>query len=269
MLVASTRTRFLESPIGRYVRGRTWISAAPCAGLYATIIAGRPSEDELRELGRTYAVRTGATSHVVLFDGSRVETVDAKAHDALLDQFTRGGAKYARHLKRVAVVHGDGLTGALFAGYPKVIRLRCESRAFRDTETALRWLDVAPAVRTEVVTLAESLRAAHPDRIRLAAFLDERIDASLGDAARSLAIAPRTLQRILRHENTTFRDEVDRARWERASRAVRETDEPLTTIALGLGFASLQAFSVWFRTRAGVSPRHFRVGDAGDPGQPS
>ncbi len=268
MLVATTCARYLAAPLGRYVRGRTWISAAPCPGLYVTLIAGSPSADDLRELGRTYAVRTGRRPHAVLFDGSRVDAVDADAHEVLVAQFTHGGAKYARHLERVAVVHGRGMAGALFAGYPKVIGLRCEAKAFPDTAAALAWLGLDAAARVDVLALADTLVAA-PERTRLAALLDERPSVTLRDAARALALAPRTLQRLLEADGTTFRREVDHARLARAERALDAGTASITAIALDAGFASLQVFSGWFRRRTGESPRQRRaratVSAAGGP----
>ena len=257
-MLATTCDRYLEAPLGRYVRGRTWLSAAPCAGLYATFIAGRPTADDLRALGRTYAVRTGGRPHAVLFDGSRVEAVDAEAHDVLLSQFKGGAGRYGRHLERVAVVHGRGLAGALFAGYPKVIGLRCEARAFHSAAPALRWLGVDAETRRAVLALAESLEAPL-DRVRLAALLAERPGANLRDAARALAMAPRTLQRLLEAEGTTYRRELDEARAARTTRALGEGDASITAIALDAGFASLQAFSDWFRARVGEAPSAYRA----------
>jgi len=48
-----------------------------------TIFGGRPNEADMRELAGAYGVRAGGAPHVVLFDGSRVEAVDAAAHDPL------------------------------------------------------------------------------------------------------------------------------------------------------------------------------------------
>lgn len=258
-LRSATRERYLSAPVGRFVRGRTWISAAPSTGLYVTLLAGRPRVDELRELGRTYAVRTGRHEHAVLFDGSRVEAVDPGAHDVLVEQFTRGAERYARHLARVAVVHGRGVVGSLFAGYPKVIGLRCEWRCFVSTDAALRWLGASSTTRDDVRSLALSLTRDASERAVLTAILDERPETSLAEAARTLAMAPRSLQRMLATAGTSFRDEVDAARWSRASRALARARGSITEIALDAGFASLQAFSVWFRARAGESPRRYRA----------
>lgn len=265
---SSTRARFVAAPVGRFVRGRTWIFGCPIAGLYVTIFGGRPDEADLRELASAYGVRAGGGPHVVLFDGSRVEAVDAAAHDLLIRHFTQRAARFTPNLTRAAFVHGDGLPGALFAGYRKVLPLpACETRSFAATDEALQWLGAPPAVRAEVAALAATLASVDPAIARLEALLDERPDASLAEAARSLAMAPRSLQRILGNAGTSFRGEVDRARWARASRQLAMTDAPITTIALDLGFASLQAFTDWCRSRIAESPsayrRRHRTGDAG------
>lgn len=213
----------------------------------------------MRELAGAYGVRAGGAPHVVLFDGSRVEGVDAPAHDLLIRHFTERAARFTPNLTRAAFVHGDGVAGALFAGYRKVLPLpACETRSFADTDVALQWLGAAATVRAEVVALAASLGSVDPALVRLQALLDEHPRASLAEAARALAMAPRSLQRILGNAGTSFRGEVDRARWARASRRLALSDAPVTTIALELGFGSLQAFTDWCRSRIGESPSAYR-----------
>lgn len=256
---ASTRARFVAAPEGRFVRGRTWILGCPVAGVYVNLFAGRPGESDLRELARAYGVKAGVAPHVVLFDGSRVEVVDAPAHDLLLRFFTEHADKFTPNLVRAAFVHGEGLPGALFAGYRKLLPLpACETESFADTDAALRWLHVDGPVRAEIVALAETIGTAAPELVRLAAILDERPDVTLVEAARTLALAPRSLQRALARAKTTFRDEVDRARWTRASRRVLASDGPLGPLALELGFATQQAFTDWFRAHAHESPGAYR-----------
>lgn len=259
-MIAASLPRFLEAPLGRFVRGRTWISAAPAPTLHVTLLGGRPREDEVRDLGRTYARRPGARPRSVLFDASRVVALEAAAHDALVQQLGAARDAYAHHVERVAVVHGSGMTGALFAGYPNVLGLAVSSRTFTDTKAALDWLDVGDGTEGEVLHLAESLLRDSVERVRLSVFLEEQPTASLHDAARALAIAPRTLQRSLERRGTSFRHEIDRARWGRATKALRARTGSITQVAFECGFGSLQAFSSWFRALGGVSPRAFRDG---------
>ena len=56
--------------------------------------------------------------------------------------------------------------------------------------------------------------------------------AALADAAMALAVSPRTLQRRLLDLGTSFRSEAQTARLERAQGLLRDTELPITTIAL-------------------------------------
>jgi len=254
----ATRARFFDAPLGRFLRGRSWIFACPCKGVFATFLGGRPNEADLRDLTRVYAVPAARDAHVVLFDGSRVEAVDAAAHAMLLEHFRARAEVLTRALTRVAVVHGPGVIGALFAGYPKILALRCETRTFVDTDAALVWLGADERVRADSIAIADSLGARDGDLQKLSAFLDENPGASLVEASRLLGVASRTLQRKLRDEGTTFRGEVDRARRDRALGRMLDSDDPLTTIAMELGFSSLQSFTDWFRAQVGEAPSAWR-----------
>ncbi len=256
---AATRAGFLASPVGRFVRGRAWAFCCPHPGLYVTLLAGRLDEGDVRELTGVYAVRGARrTPHVKLFDASRVQTIDAAALGLLLDFYVARTAALTRNCSKVAVVHGGGATGAVFAGYPKLLPLECEQRSFGDTDAALAWLGADEAVRRELVTLAESLGGDDVHLARLRALLGERVDLSLAGAARTLGLAARSLQRRLADGGTSFQRELDRARLEAATRRLGDARRPLTSIALDLGFSSLRSFTDWFRAQTGAPPRAWR-----------
>jgi AraC-like DNA-binding protein len=254
---ASTRARFFEAPVGRYVRGRSWIFACPCEGLFATFLAGSPEEDDLDALGRSYAVPAAKAPHTVLFDGSRVDHVDARALGSLLELFRAGAQRFTRSLTRVAVVHGSGVAGAVIAGYPKMLPLP-ETRLFKETAAALEWLGAPAHVRAELVSIADGLGVRDAEAVRLGALLDERPGLSLHEAARALAIAPRTLQRRLREAGTSFQQELDRARLAITTGRLLESNDALTKIAQDVGFVSLQSFTDWFRAQTNDAPSAWR-----------
>jgi AraC-like DNA-binding protein len=79
-------------------------------------------------------------------------------------------------------------------------------------------------------------------------------------AARALGASDRTLQRRLAEAGTTFQDEVAKCRIVAAKRLLADSDSPLTTIALDLGYASLQHFGASFRRIVGQSPSAWRRG---------
>ncbi|GAB2541080.1 helix-turn-helix domain-containing protein [Nocardia heshunensis] len=80
----------------------------------------------------------------------------------------------------------------------------------------------------------------------------------LEDVARRLAISPRTLQRRLQDRGTSWRDELDSARFEQATRLLRDTDLPVDTVAARLGYADARAFRRAFVRWNGLPPNAFR-----------
>jgi AraC-like DNA-binding protein len=257
--LATTRESFLARPRGRYLRGRSWIFCCASDRLYATFIAGRPEQDDLRELTRAYAVPGAARlPHHVLFDASRVVGSDIAAIGLLLDFFLERATFLTRNLTRVAAVHGAGLAGAMFAGYPQVLPLPCVSRRFKATEDALAWLDCDATLAGALCALADSLGTEEEHLVHLRALLCERPGLSAAEAARSLGIAPRSLQRRLQAGGTSFRRELDRARLAAAMERLVAGDSDLTAVAHAVGFSSQQSFSDWFRRCAGQAPGAWR-----------
>lgn len=258
MKPAASRAGLVEAPIGRYLRGRAWVFGCPCDGLFATLLAGRPDEEDLVALVNCYRLPAAKRPHDVLFDGSRLTEVDERAFGTLLQHFLERARPLTRALRRVAFVHGRGVPGALMAGYARVLPLPCETRLFVDTAAGLAFLEASPQVTEEVLGLAASF-ASDPVLIRLQALLEERLGLPLDQAARALAVSPRSLQRRLKLADTTFQRELDRARMAVAVRRMIDSDHALTRVALDAGFASLQSFSDWFRGQTGETPSAFRA----------
>jgi AraC-like DNA-binding protein len=96
------------------------------------------------------------------------------------------------------------------------------------------------------------------DRVRasVAALLD-RGAPSLEDAAATLHMSPRTLQRRLAEEDTTFVKVVDGVREERARAWVGEGRLGLAEIGFRLGYADLPAFLRAFKRWTGTTPARF------------
>jgi transcriptional regulator GlxA family with amidase domain len=81
---------------------------------------------------------------------------------------------------------------------------------------------------------------------------------TLATAARALMVAPRSLQRYLANENTSFHAELQGARVCSARTLLRDTDWKLAAVAREVGFASAQHFNQVFRRYEGDPPRVFR-----------
>lgn len=81
---------------------------------------------------------------------------------------------------------------------------------------------------------------------------------SLATVARLLQIHPRTLQRRLTDEETTFEAVLDSVRQEAAHRYLTTTDLPMTQIAALVGFGEQSTLTRAVRRWEGLSPREVR-----------
>jgi AraC-like DNA-binding protein len=98
--------------------------------------------------------------------------------------------------------------------------------------------------------------------VRVARLLAEELrggDPSLVQVARRLAMSPRTLQRRLELEDTSFAEVLDRTRRHLARAYVKEQDLALTEVAYLLGFSEASAFTRAFQRWYGVAPSTYRA----------
>ncbi len=81
----------------------------------------------------------------------------------------------------------------------------------------------------------------------------------LENIALTLNITPRTLQRRLQDENTTYRELSDSIRYELASTLLKYKELTISEIGYKLGYADLKAFRKAFKQWSGVSPLDYRL----------
>jgi len=82
--------------------------------------------------------------------------------------------------------------------------------------------------------------------------------ASLERVAALLAMHPRTLNRRLQEQGTTFHEVVDEVRSAMSRAMLADSDASLTDIAASLGYADASAFARAFRRWTGVAPSAWR-----------
>ncbi|MEM9487763.1 MAG: helix-turn-helix domain-containing protein, partial [Myxococcota bacterium] len=92
---------------------------------------------------------------------------------------------------------------------------------------------------------------------------------TMGDLARQLGMAARTLRRRLHDEGVTFRELLDDVRRQRAEQLVGDPDYSVGDIAFLLGFSEPSAFSRAFKRWFGVTPRGYRQRGSTTPRQPA
>lgn len=84
---------------------------------------------------------------------------------------------------------------------------------------------------------------------------------SLEEIASEFSMQPRTLNRRLQAEGTTFRELISDARFEAACQLLKVTRMRIADIALALGYANAAGFSHAFRRWSGVAPSEWRNHD--------
>lgn len=97
------------------------------------------------------------------------------------------------------------------------------------------------------------------DHVRAMLLLQQKIgEVSVEAVAARLSLGPRTLQRLLQSEGTTFREVRARFIQDRARALLRETNLPVETIGRTLGYDEPRSFRRAFRLGSGLSPVAFR-----------
>src|SRR5262249_51818999 len=111
-------------------------------------------------------------------------------------------------------------------------------------------------------TRAELYRRLHRGRDFLSSCYGEPVTVAL--AARAANLSPYHFHHTFKLAfNQTPMRFLQECRLRAARRLLTETDQPVTAIALTVGFESPSSFSWLFRKRFGLSPRRFRAPGAG------
>ena len=84
---------------------------------------------------------------------------------------------------------------------------------------------------------------------------------SLEKIANEFSMTPRTLNRRLQAEGTTFRELISKARFEVARQLLQGTRIRIADIAHALGYANASGFSHAFQRWSGVAPSEWRTKD--------
>lgn len=124
----------------------------------------------------------------------------------------------------------------------------------RDESALQEFLAATPANITRLYRREHALAARVRQllRDRLPEFLP------LEEAARQLALSPRSLHRRLDSEGTSYRALRDSVRHEMALELLAKSRRPVTQIAANLGFADSTSFYRAFAAREGCGPRAWR-----------
>jgi AraC-like DNA-binding protein len=264
MLVGRSLAEFRAQPQGSYVAGRRWLYFCVDERLFGYALWGTPSPQDLAGLVHVLELELDrAAPHAALVDVASVDALGQDGFEVLAGYVMRHAERLAQIITRTAMVRSTGLNGAIATGFFDVVGSPFPVSFWDDRGAAFahvghaRPLEAAAALRSAIVSaggVSEPLR-------ELRQYLEANLAShGLAPAAQAMGITPRTLQRRLGEHGTSFIEEAQEARVRVAERLLRETDAPVTQIALDVGCASSQHFSDLFRRRRGESPSAFRAG---------
>ncbi len=138
---------------------------------------------------------------------------------------------------------------------------------FRTVDLEIPILGYNPQLSSMIEKLLQQRQRESEEGVRFTMKVKEAISTNyqfdfpqLENIALSLNITPRTLQRKLQDENTTYRELSDSIRYELASTLLKYKDLTISEIAYKLGYAELKAFRRAFKQWSGVTPIGYRSG---------
>jgi len=262
MMRAGTIDEFRRSPVGRFVIDQSWVHFCARAELWGVVLFGRPDRAGAARLVQSIGIELApqAERHASYIDARLLTGADAGTYHVLFD-FARGSHEIgAKKYSRLAFVCPPGLEGAMVAGFYGPLPPPCPLSVFDRADHALAWLGEDRALEHELRSIVSELNGTSPLVDALRALLRERlVSPDVTAIARSFALSERSLQRRLAEAGTSFQRELQRVRITEAERRLLDTDEPVSTVALDVGFVSPQHFSTRFRRALGESPSAWRA----------
>jgi len=253
--------RYRLAPLGCCVALRRTMAFCAEPTLWGFSAWSAPSCEDIEQLVSLVALDLGpdVAPHATLVDMRGLEAGDLSAFAPLIRHAGSHHEIAAVKVTRMAVIRPPGLLGMTVAGFFQVVPVPYPVQVFADFFEAADWASARPQLRAALDSLLRDMREAAPSLAQLRVWLDSHLlDATLTRAARVLARSRRSLQRDLQLAGSSFRAELLEARARRAKTLLLDTGASLTEIAHDVGCASLQHFSIMFRTHTGETPSRWR-----------
>jgi AraC-like DNA-binding protein len=254
---------YLRAPEGSYCAaiGEAGGALAFCAAadLYGGMAWGRHGRESVDKICSLLDAELRAEPHDSLFDVRRVTQVDPDGFLRMREYLVKNAAAHAHVVRRQVLLRPAGFVGAVVAGFYEVLAPQYPVQLAATPEEAAHRLG-----RPEIVGMLDELDratadfAGGPTRAAVRALLAEA-SLRLSQAAQKLGLSERTLQRRLEDEGSSWKDEAQLARVERAKMLLATSDEKITTIAREVGCATPQSFASLFRRMTGETPSDWRT----------
>lgn len=272
MTRAAALPDYARAPAGRYLAGAGWVAFCHSPALWGFALVGTPAPDAVLDLVAALATELapGVLPHASLVDVRALAAVEPAAFAHFEAYVAANRTRLAQRVTRLAVACAPGLAGAAVAGFFGVTPAPFPVAVVPDVGAGLRFLELPPAdVETALAAAVRDATEPEDLRAQVRAVLRRTPDATPAEVAVALGRSVRTLQRALAAAGTSHRAEQAGVRLETALARIRETDAPLTTIALSAGYASVQHMGRAVRAATGHSPSALRLARGDHPLAPS
>jgi AraC-like DNA-binding protein len=265
MLAAGTIEEFLADPIDRYTVGKTHLVWCHSPTLTGTSHWGQPTESDAHELVKRLDVSIHprlSGGFDVIMDARGMEAFAWPSFSIVASYVKQRLGRWGTSIRKHAVVVPGGPVGVLVAGLMPLIGTSHAVRFFTSLAEAMDWLDrpELSAILEEVSRIVESVRGVPPVIRALREHLDHSLHhPSVQQAAQSLGLSPRSLQRELLQHGTRFSHELTQARLRAACTMLEHSDDKIESIARRVGCASSSQLSAIFRQQLGETPARYRT----------
>lgn len=257
-------TDFVQAPLGGATASERAVFWFARPELRLVSIWGTPRDADASFLMGAMAteIREDAARHASYVDLRDFDDVSAEVFQTFLGYMRQHRAQFSRAVTKSAIVASERMSSAAALGYTRLLGDPFPSQVFDRGEDALAWLGFgaeAQSLLTDLSSLVQQVRdSTVVARLRDMWRSDLR-QTRIADAARALGLSTRLLQRQLAAAGTTFRDELRRARVERAKVLLRDTDEKLFGVATEVGFEKAASLIDAFKRETGLTPESWRT----------
>lgn len=230
----------------------------------ASLIVVRKGWKEIHSPGGTWTVRQGEA--VVIAAGRTLDVINHPGQDGcyearwlvwddgVLNQYCPD--PMISPVRWAAVL--TGLAQPFLMAFDRALEAISQERTIPETIARHRLGEMLLWLGTQGIAVAASDVRSTTDQLRYLLGANPDHAWSSGEAARHLAVSEATLRRRLSAEGQKFSDLLVDVRMSWALALLQSTDQPVSRIALDVGYESSSRFAVRFRKRFGFSPSAVR-----------
>ena len=256
---------FASAPVGRCIIGPTYLIWCDSPELQGAIVWGELDERAVRDMlaiGKFVHHPEIAERRRVLVDCRDLLRIDADLLLGFTEMARERVTTWSGGLERQAILVPTGLGGILIAGALPSVGAVHPLRFTHDVAAALEFVDhpAASEAHHAAMAIAAAVRGPSTLLFRVRAHLGRDLsEATVESVAVALGTSTRTLQRDLGRLDTSFRDELRRARIAAAEVLLVHSDLKIDAIATQVGFGTASRMTASLRRELNVTASALRA----------